>query len=214
MWTLIKREIKDNIIMFLLVIILAGICEAVVVSGFLRTDTQFAPVGIPLTVYTIFPFFIIPLSLLAVMMGGGQMYLDKSRKISAFLGTLSVTRRGLLWAKFLTDVIWLVVALLPLVAAELLLFQARPRLIPVDYSLLVRIYIVTSLCTLSCYLLGLNLGLGRNRIMAILAGALLCLILISLIIIKGFGAEIMLIFGITSATLAIRAWNVFMSIPL
>jgi len=214
MWTLIKREIKDNIIMFLLAVILAGICEAVVVSGFLRTDAQFAPVGIPLAVYMIFPFFIISLSLLAVAMGGVQMYLDRNKKVSAFLSTLAVTRRGLLSAKMLVGIIWLAVALLPLVTAELFLFQVRPRLIPVDYNLLVRIYIVTALCALSCYLLGSNLGLGRNRIIAILAGALLCLILISLIVIKGFGAEIMLIFGITSAVLTVRAWSVFMSIPL
>jgi len=214
MWTLIKREIKDNIIMFLMSVIMAGICEAVVVSGFLRTDVKFAPVGIPLTVYMVFPFFIISLSLLAVAMGGGQMYLDKTRKISAFLSTLAVTRRKLLSAKIIVGIIWLVVALLPLIAAELLLFQVRPRLIPVDYSLLVRIYIVTALCALSCYLLGANLVLGRNRITAILAGALLCLILISLIVIKGFGAEIMLIFGVTSAALAVRAWIVFMCIPL
>jgi hypothetical protein len=214
MWTLIKREIKDNIIMFLLALILAGTCEAVVVSGFLRTDVQFAPVGIPLGAYTIFPFFIISLCLLAVTMGGVQMYLDKSRKISAFLSSLAVTRRGLLSAKLLVGIIWLVVALLPLVAAELLLFKVRPRLIPADYIFLVRIYIVTALCALSCYLLGLNLGLGRNRIVAILGGALLCLILMSVIVIKGLDADIMLIFGITSAAIAVRAWNIFMSIPL
>ncbi len=214
MWTLIKREIKDNIIMFMLAVILAGICEAVVVSGFLRTDAEFAPVGIPMAVYMVFPFFIISLCLLATTMGGVQMYLDKNKKISAFLSTMSVTRRRLLWAKMLVGIIWLIVAMLPLIAAELFLFQVKPRLIPVDYSLLIRIYIVTGLCALSCYLLGSNLGLGRNRIIAILAGAFLCLILISLIVIKGFGAEIMLIFGITSVALAVRAWNAFMSIPL
>lgn len=214
MWPLIKREIKDNIIMFLLAVILAGLCEAIVVSGFLRSDSQFAPVGIPLAAYMIFPFFIISLCLMATAMGGVQMYFDKNKKVSAFLSTLPVTRRRLLLAKMLAGIIWLLVAMLPLVAAELLLFQVRPRLIPVDYSLLIRIYTVTGLCSLSCYLLGSNLGLGRNRAAAIIAGALLCLTLISLIIIKGFNPEIMVIFGITSAALAVRVWNVFMSIPL
>ena len=214
MWTLIKREIKDNIIMFLLAVILAGICEAVVVSGFLRPYTQYIPAGIPIVIYVILPFFIISLCLLAVTMGGIQMYLDKRGKISAFLSSLAVTRRGLFSAKLLAGIIWLVVALLPLVAAELFLFRVKPRLIPADYSFLVRIYIVTVLCALSCYLLGLNLGLWRNRIVAILGGALLCLILMSVIVIKGLDSEIMLIFGITSAALAVRAWNVFMSIPL
>jgi len=200
--------------MFLLAVILAGICEAVVVSGFLRTETQFAPVGIPRAVYLIFPFFLISLSLLATGMGGVQMYADKSKKVCAFLGTLSVTRRKLLSAKMLVGVIWLLVALLPLIAAELFLFRVRPRLIPVDYSLLVRMYIVTALCGLSCYLLGSNLGLGKNRKVAVPAGVILCLILISLIVIKGFGVESMFIFGITSAVLAVRQWNVFMSIPL
>jgi ABC-type transport system involved in multi-copper enzyme maturation permease subunit len=214
MWTLIKREIKDNIIMFLLALILAGVCEAVVVSGFLRTETQFAPVGIPKEVYGIFAFFIILLSLAAAVTGGTQMYLDKNKKVCAFLSTLAVTRRQILTAKMFVGLIWLLVALLPLIAAELILFQVKPRLIPVDYSLLIRMYIVTGLCALSCYLLGSNLGLGKNRTIAVLGGAFFCLILISLIIIKGFGPEIMLVFGITSAALAVRVWNVFMSIPL
>jgi len=146
--------------------------------------------------------------------GGIQMYLDRNKKVSAFLSTLAVTRRQLLTAKMLVGLIWLLVALLPLIAAELILFRVKPLLIPVDYNLLVRMYIVTGLCALSCYLLGSNLGLGRNRKVAVLGGLFFCLILISLIIIKGFGPEIMLIFGITSAVLAVRVWNVFMSIPL
>lgn len=214
MWTLIKREIKDNIIMFLLALILAGICEAVIVSSFLRIENRFAPVGIPETVYMIFPFLIILLSLLAAATGGAQMYLDKNKKICAFLSTLAVTRRQLLTAKMFVGLVWLLVALLPLIAAEILLFQVKPRLIPVDYSLLVRMYIVTALCGLSCYLLGSNLGLGQNRIAAVLGGGFLCMVLISLIVIKGFGPETMLIFGVTSTALAVRAWNMFMSIPL
>lgn len=214
MWTLIKREVKDNIIMFLLAIILSGICEAIVVSGFLRSYIQYIPVGIPITAYAIFPFFIISLSLLATVTGGTQMYLDKNKKVCAFLGTRAVTRRKLLSAKLVVGVIWLIVALLPLTGAEFILFQIKPRLIPVDYSLLIRIYTTTGLCALCCYLLGSNLGLERNRIIAILAGGFLTLVLISLIIIKGFGAETMLIYSLMSVVLGIRAWKIFMTIPL
>jgi ABC-type transport system involved in multi-copper enzyme maturation permease subunit len=214
MWTLIKREMRDNIIFLLLGLIAAGICQGVIASSFFEMETKFAPVGIYETAYIIFLFFLPALAVLATAMGGVQMYLDRSRKVSAFLGTLAVTRGRLLTAKMLAGAVFLVAAILPLAAGQIIYLQAVPRLIPPDYSLLVRMYIGSLLCALACYMLGSNLGLGRNRIAAFFAGIAGCALLVSLIIIKGFGTETMLLLVVTSAVLCVRVRNEFESVPL
>ncbi|MBN1795905.1 MAG: hypothetical protein JW804_04470 [Sedimentisphaerales bacterium] len=214
MLALIKREIRDNAVFFLLAIILAGITNSILLPGFAAARKDSMPVGIPTSMYSIFAFIIIVLPLLALAMGGAQTYLDSKKKISSFLSTLAVTRKQLLFTKVIAGIIWLIVPLALIALADIVFLTNYPSLIPVEYSLLVNMFAVTFLCSLACYLLGMYLGLSQSRIPAIIGGFFIYIVIISLIIIKGFGPETMMIYSVLSLVLVFNFCRRFLSISL
>ena len=85
MFTLIKREIRDNLVYFVGAIAISGvfICISIppLYSGGFRP--LLGNLGIIAVIIASLAFF---------AMGATQMYIDKNRRISAYLATLSVSR--------------------------------------------------------------------------------------------------------------------------
>lgn len=213
MLTLIKRELEDHIILFLLAAITSAIFVLIITYGMLLDEADKIPIGIPKIMYSSLWFLLPFLPVASAGIGATQMYSDRNTKIAMFLAT-KVTREKLLAAKIVTGILWLSVVLGPPLIADMILLQAYPRLAPVDYSLFVKIFTTVFLTSFACYALGLQMGWNLNKFFPILGSIALSPILISVIIIKGFGFESMLILLSFTVVLLIRIWQKFMLTPL
>jgi len=214
MLTLIEREFKDNLIFFLIALIASMVCTSTVVWSVTMTHADALPVGIPLIMYQALAVLLPGLALLAAAFGATQMYGDRSKRISTFLSTLATTRGQILAAKMITGVLWILLVLLPLLAADVILLQVYPRVAPLDVSFLAKMFAVTFLCSLACYALGLQMGWNTNRFFPILGSVALSFTLIYLVVVKGFSIQalgLLFVFAVAALT---RTWQRFMSIPI
>ena len=70
------------------------------------------------------------------------------------------------------------------------------------------------LTTLACYLIGLQAGWNSGRLTPVIMGLILTCILSTLILIKGFTPEIMVILSLFIVAALIRTWHMFTTTPL
>ena len=125
MFTLIKREIRDHIGFFIAAVILSGILVGFSISLMLeypRIEEAVSEMGalIVVVMIVILGFF---------AMGAVQIYIDRTRKISAFISTLPVRRSRILLAKLLAGTLAILTLLTPLAITATILFlltKARP----------------------------------------------------------------------------------------
>ncbi len=213
MFALIKREIEDAIIFFAItaaaVIILVGVLTYNVATGRVNNPA----LGVPSIMYETFKYF--PLFFwVAAALGAMQMYLDKNKKTSSFLATLSTTRRQILAAKIITGILWICLVVLPVAAVDVILLKVYPRAVVPDSGFLASIFVVIFLCNLACYAFGLQIGWCATRLIPVLGVILIVPILQSLIVLKGLGFGTMVILSLFTAASMIRTWKKFMSVPL
>jgi len=212
MLTLIKREIQDAMVYFLLAVIFIS-C----LLGMLIYQVSIKPhsnmVGIPPIMYGIFGFFVF-VPLVAAAFGASQMKLDKDKKISSFLNTLATTRRQILSAKIITGFLWILLLFLPVAAAYIILLKVfPPAFVPIG-GFGVRVFVTFFVCTLACYSFGLLVGWQSNKLIPALGVIHITMILVSLIVIKGFGFQIILLLVLFSAAALVRMWQKFMTTAL
>lgn len=215
MLTLIKREIADMSVFYLItaifMLILAGALVYKVAIGWESNPIM----GVPSMMYTTlgsFPSFILPL--LAAALGASQMSLDRDKKISSFLATLSTTRQQILSAKIITGILWILLIILPIATADAVLLKVFPMVAVPDAEFLVRIFVTIFLCSLACYSFGLLIGWRSGKLISALGAILIAPILVSLIAIKGFGLQTILFFLLFISAAMIRTWQKFMSSSL
>ena len=211
MFTLIKREIEDHVAFFLGAAIATAILIVLLVSAVLNYEP---PDNIP--VYAI--GFLIPVIVVVVIglpaMGASQMYTDRTRRVSAFLSGLPVTRSQILVARIVTGVLAILVVLLPLTITGAALRSLLLPPIPFYPGLIADIFVTAFLMAFACYCLGLLTGWTSSRITPTLGGLVLTCILVPLILVKGFGLHttvILVLFIIASLTCT---WQKFRSAPL
>lgn len=215
MLTLIKREIEDHIVFFIIAIILITIYLPIVIYAVLTPMRQAElPIGIPGTFYAIFGSLLPFPSLIAAALGATQMYSDRSKKISTFLATMATTRSRILTAKVIVGMLWILVVFVPIAAADAILLKAFPRIAPIDLTLLVKLFVTAFLACSACYCVGLQMGWNQNKFFPILGAVGLSPILLSLIIITGFGVETAIILLLLILASMVRTWRNFMSTPL
>jgi hypothetical protein len=211
MFTLIIREIEDNWVFFLSVIILAVILSSIVVyQQFYDADKE---------VYKIIVACGTAISILLVIvfcaMGAAQMYWDKTKKVSALLATLAVTRKHIFIARIIAGFLLVLIGFVPIaetiITAISKTFVAFPS---VHSGLYFEILIPAFLLGFACYCIGLQTGWTSNRTTAILGALGLSVILIPVILIKGFGWEIYAILFFLTAACLIRAWYKFSTAAL
>ena len=212
MFTLIKREIEDHIAYFIGAAILSGILIVLSILAISANEASEPVVFVGLWISAI-----IVLIIGLTGMGVSQVYTDKSRRISAFLSTLPITRGQILAARIVTGILAILIFLVPvtITAVVLLRLFASPVLIYSEYSgFIFDIFIVTFLMSFACYCIGLQTGWTSSKVTPTLCGMALTSLLVPLILVKGFGLHIVVILLLFIIASLVRTWHRFMSTSL
>jgi len=147
-------------------------------------------------------------------MGAVQMYTDRTRRISAYVSTLSVSRSRILLAKVIAGVLAILTALVPLAVAVTILLSIDKPPVPM-YSAIERdVFAGAFLVTFGCYCIGLQTGWNAGKIAPAFGGIVLTCILVSLVLIKGFAPEFMIVLALFILASLIRTWHNFTSTSL
>jgi ABC-type transport system involved in multi-copper enzyme maturation permease subunit len=210
MFALIRREIRDHIAFFIGAVILSGILIGVSISllfEFYMIDLAASRIGVVITVVTIIiiGFF---------AMGAIQMNTDRTRRISAFVLTLPVGRGRILLARMAAGTLAILILLVPLAIATTVLLRLFTPPIPVYSGMLLEIFAGTFLVAFACYCIGLQAGWNSNRLGPSLGGLGLTCILVSIILVKGYGLHVTVILVLFIAASLIRTWHTFTSTSL
>jgi hypothetical protein len=201
MFTLIIREIEDNRVFFIAAVLLA------VIFGVLFVYEQFYDQTYNVVI-KLGTFISIPMTMAFCAMGATQMYWDKTKKISALLATLAVNRVQIFTARVIAGFLLVLIGFIP-IAGAIISAVSKPKVFLPSHGLYYEILIPSLLLGFACYCVGLQTGWTSNRVTAILGALGLSVILIPVIIIKGFGLEIYAILIFLIAACLIRAWYKF-----
>jgi ABC-type transport system involved in multi-copper enzyme maturation permease subunit len=214
MLALIKREIADAAVFFLMTAIFMLILAGTLVYRVAIWGSN-PVIGVPSVMYTTFgtfPFILLPL--IAAALGASQMNLDRDKKISSFLATLATTRQQILSAKIITGILWILLVILPIAAVDAVLLKVFPMVVVPDAGFLVRLFVTIFLCGLACYSFGLLTGWCSGKLLPASGIILVAPVLVSLIVIKGFGLQTIIFFLLFISAAIIRTWQKFMSLSL
>ena len=210
MFALIKREIQDHVIYFIAAAALSGI----LIIALTTTAYQQGPrIAKWLPNEPMIPFSVIVM-LGICGMGVSQMYTDRNRRISAFISTLQVTRTQILLAKIITGMLTILTLFIPLIVTLVILLRLFAPPIPRFAGIVFDISTTTLLMAFACYCLGLLTGWNPSKVTPTFGALVLTCILIPLILIKGFGWEIVVILVVLIAASLIRTWQSFTSTSL
>ncbi len=187
---LVKREIIDHVAYFVGAAIAAGLTIALMAAMVLNYDSRG---GVEMEIFVgLFPctlFVVVGLCALGV----AQMYADRNRNISAFLMALPVTRGQIFAARVTAGVLAVLVLVLPLAVAGAVLIDLKTTEVPLYPGLLGDVFWGILLMCLACHSVGLYAGWNR-RSLAPTLGVLPVVVLIPiLIVIKGFGIDLVAI---------------------
>jgi len=214
MLTLIRREIRDHVVYFFAAVIFAVIIMSMSLSVISEFKTLYRGIDklmshlrivIAITSIVIFGFF---------AMGAAQMYTDKNRRISAFLSTLPVSRSRILIARMLTGVLAILALLVPLAIVPIILIRIFMPPIPQLSGVVFEVFTGMFLTAFACYCIGLQAGWNSSSLVPAMGGLGLAIILVSLILVKGFGLHIFVILILFIAASLIRIWHLFTSTSL
>jgi len=217
MFALIKREIQDHLVYFigaaafaaifiLISIPVVGRYESIKRQGYdYRTPEFTVGIGVPVVAIVIIGI---------CAMGATQMYLDRTRKISALLSTLAVSRSRILLARIVTGILAILTLLVPLTIAAVILLRLYAPPVLMYPGMVFEIFIAVFLMAFACYCIGLQTGWNSGKIIPTLGGIALTCIFVPLILIKGFGVHIVVILVLFIVASLIRTWHTFMTTSL
>lgn len=208
MFTLIKREIEDNIAYFAAAALFSTALVIVAISFAYNAEALHVAalsLSIPILVLAILGF---------AAMGASQMYTDKTRKISAFLSTLRVTRAQILVARIVTGILTILILLIPLAVTAAVLLRIFPPPYPIYPHFVSEIFTTVFLTAFACYCLGLQIGWSPNKVIPVLGSIGATAVIVPLIIIKGFGVYTVIIMLLLIFASLTRTWQKFTSTPL
>ncbi|MHC4059983.1 MAG: hypothetical protein ACYSR6_00015 [Planctomycetota bacterium] len=208
MFTLIKREFEDHIAYFLAAAIFVAILIGIGLS------VEYSDRHAPTAAIALF----ITAALIAVFgscaMGVSQMYADRTKRISAFLSTLPVTRRRILAVRIITGILAILLFLVPLAVTAEILFQRFAPHYPIQGHIIAEMFAAIFLMGFACYCLGLQTGWNSGKLTPSLGSLGLTCLLVPLILVKGLGLPFIVIILIFILASVIRSWNQFNSTPL
>jgi hypothetical protein len=209
MFTLIAREIEDNRVLFIAAAIVAAIFSAFFVYGQFYGETYKVLIGVGTIIIPI------PAAIAFCAMGVAQIYWDKTKKISALLATLAVTRRHIFIARVIAGFLLVLIGFVPIAEAIIMAVSKIDMPFPsVRGGLAFEIMIPALLLGFACYCIGLQAGWPSNKVTPTLGSLGLVIILIPVILIKGFGWEIYAILVLLISACLIRAWYRFSTAAL
>lgn len=209
MLALIRREIQDHIVYYIVALISSVVLVALLSAAAYNLgeieSSIFAALSIPGLVILVIVFS---------AMGVTQMYLDRNRRISAFLSVLPVTRSRILTARIITGLLAILIVLVPVTVAAISLYRLLLPPLPIYGGVISDIATTAFLMLFACYCLGLLTGWTSSKITPTFGALGLNLILFTVIIVKGFGAEIRLLLVLVIAACLMRTWHKFTSTSL
>jgi hypothetical protein len=208
---LIKREIYDNIIYLAGGLLLAALGILIAVTSVVSSEKGYGIEGILAALF--YPSIIVLLIGFPAM-GVTQMYIDKNRKISAFLLTLPTTRSMIFAAKIIAGVLTILVFFIPLIVTTKILYGIYGPPIPVYEDMIFDISSIIILTAFACYCVGLQTGWTTSRIFPTFGSIALTVIVITLVIIKGFGLHAWIILGAFILASLVRSWQKFSTTAL
>ncbi|MGA2093746.1 MAG: hypothetical protein ABSH16_10125 [Sedimentisphaerales bacterium] len=206
MLTLIKREIEDNYVFFIGVVILATIFSMTVFWHRYygeRYDDSLIVIGFVLSIVVMLGF---------CSMGAAQMYLDKTKKVSALLATLAVTRNQIFTARVVAGLLLVLIGFIPI--AELIIAVCSAlgtSFYHIHSGFYYEVLIPVFILGFACYCVGLQAGWASGKVRPTLGVLGIGIFLIPIILIKGFGWEIYAILVLFIAACLVRAWRTFSS---
>jgi hypothetical protein len=210
MFALLKREIQDHLVYFIGAAVISTLFVTIALSIAYNTESK--------DVLASSVALLIPLTFISALgtagMGSAQMYTDKNKKISAFISTLTTTRRQILLARILSGLLVILLLLAPVAIAFQVLIHLLAPPIPLYAGIVRDVFVAGLLMSFACYCLGLQTGFTSNKLTPTLGALGLSLILLPLLLIKGFGLHIITILLAFIVCSLIRTWNRFMSAPL
>jgi len=206
MLTLMRREVRDNMVYVLAPCVLSLLTIGILVSVFLS--------GIKSAAIPFGGLLLLVLFLGFGALGSAQMYGDRINRISPLLSTLAVTRDRILAARVLAGILAILVALTPVLVASVILL--RTFLPPFEFyrRMVVEVSATTILTGLACYCLGLLVGGATNRAWLLVGYLPLLALCVSLLGVKGFGPEAMLVLVVLIGALLVRTWYRFTTASL
>ncbi len=211
MFTLIKREIQDHIVYFIGAAVFSAVFIIISISVIHQYNPRQGPpvfsiwLGVP--AFTIVIFGI-------CAMGATQMYLDKTRKISALLSTLAVSRSRILLARIIAGILAILTLLVPLTVTAAILWRLFTPPVPMFPGMVFEISVTVFLMAFACYCIGLQTGWNSNPLTPSLGALGLTCIFVPLILIKGFGLYIVVILVLFIVASLLRTWHTFMTTSL
>jgi hypothetical protein len=211
MLTLIKREIEDNYVFFIGAIIPA-IFFSIMLAWYQyygeRSNVSLNVFGFILSVVVLLGF---------CSMGAAQMYFDKTKKVSALLATLAVTRNQIFTARVIAGLLLVVIGFIPI--AEVIIMTCSWLNTPglhlyIRTGFYYEFLIPTFILGFACYCVGLQAGWASGRVRPSLGVIGLGIFLIPVIPIKGFGWEVYVILVALITACLLKAWRTFSSAAL
>ncbi len=210
MLTLIKREIEEAIVFFAInvaaVITIVSVLTYHVATG--QVNNPFF--GVPSIVYETLPLFLL-MPFISAIFGVVQMSAGKEKNTTSFLATLATTRKKILTARIIAGLLWILLVLLPVAIAYILLLRLFPRAALPDAGFFIKAFTTVCLCNIACYALGLQMASGSNKQLTLLPAIAIVPVLLSIIVIKGFGAAVILTYLLFAIFAMVRTWQKFMS---
>jgi hypothetical protein len=206
MRALIVRELQDHVVyVVLLSLVVAMAVVAAILTG-IWGITEVSPVIVGATMPMLLVLF--------CTLGVSQMYTDRAHRISALLATSAATRSRIMAARVLAGVAIMLPALVALLitALSVLYFDRTP--LHLYRGMIVEISVTAALASFAGYCVGLLAGWTLNRTMTTLSIFFGTVLVMLLVIVKGFwmpAAAILLLFSVAAL---IRVWCRFTSIAL
>ncbi|MGD9109669.1 MAG: hypothetical protein PVG93_01895 [Phycisphaerales bacterium] len=210
MFALIKSEVRDHLVYFI------GAAAISTLSVIIAVSIAYNANELDRRIVAMTP--LIPLIFISALgiagMGSAQMYTDKNKNISALLSTLATTRQRIFLARIITGFTAILILLLPITITCHTLIRLFTLPIPLYTGIVYNIFFVGLSMSFACYCLGLQTGWTSNKLTPTLGALVLALILLSLLVIKGFGLHIVIILLLFIVCSLVRTWSRFMSMPL
>ncbi|MHC4759027.1 MAG: hypothetical protein ACYTE8_10250 [Planctomycetota bacterium] len=211
MFTLIKREVIDNIVFFLAAALLGLMLAGIILSMSLGGDMTEGRLVVFGSFFPIAGAVLIGLS----FMGSTQIQMDKMKKVYSVLFTKPVSRSQVLFAKVISGLLAILILLLPVFCSAAFLLNSREYIEFPGFGLLfpgifISIAISVLMLFLGCYCLGLMCGLSSNKVIPAFGGIVLSALLVPILVIKGFGFEALGIIILLVVLCLLFVWKRFL----
>jgi ABC-type transport system involved in multi-copper enzyme maturation permease subunit len=201
---LMGREIRDQFAFFIGSAAFAALLTPLVISTVMGSYQEIAMM---VTVTILLPAAVL-LTFFLCGFGAAQMVSDRTKNLSAFLTVLPVTRGQIFLARLAVGVLWILVSLVPLTITGAIILKLRvPPGIPMYRGLLPDLFVGAFLTYLACYSCGLYSGWRAGAPVLWLAILPFAAMLPLLIVIKGFGLELVVVLLFFIAACLIATWQ-------